>query len=150
MLINKHDCYKVLFQLKSNGVDIHEDVTTLMSSDNIPKNVVSYLKETNYPTVAFYLNLNKKAHKIIKELLTCENKPISTYIKIATSLITQAVITIEHTCQNDMETQNQLIENLGLCQLSNSLAEYFQTGNSSSLVEAVMSNRRDVKVILDD
>lgn len=149
MLVNKHDCYTVLFKLESSGCNVQEDISKLMSSDTVPRSVISYLKETGHPTIDFYLNLNKKAHKIIKELLSCENKPVSNYIKIATSLITQAIITIEHTCQDNVEAQNQLIENLGLQRLSSSLTDYFSTGDPTNLVSAVMSNRQDVKDILD-
>lgn len=151
MLINKHDCYNVLFDLQSQGVDIHEDLSKFMkSSDYIPPCVIQHLKEQNYPTIDFYLRLNNKAHKIIKEVLTCENKPVSNYIKIATSLITQATITIEHTCQDDIQLQNRLIEALYLKELTNALNVYFTSGKYKPLVETVLKVRQDVKAILDN
>ena len=98
----------------------------------------------------FYLLLNNKAHKVIKEILCCENKPVSNYIKIATSLITQATITLEHTCQDNIELQNELIESLRLKELSHGLNVYFTTGDYTELVETVLQTRKDVKSILDE
>ena len=70
MLISKHDCYNVLFELQSNGVDVHEDLKRFMKDKNYtPKCVINYLKDNNYPVIEFYLRLNNKAHKIIKEIL---------------------------------------------------------------------------------
>lgn len=151
MLINKHDCYNVLFEMNSKGTDVHEDISKFMKNpDYIPPIVITHLKEQNYPTIEFYLRLNNKAHKVIKEILTCENKPVSNYIKIATSLITQATITLEHTCKDDIQLQNQLIEALYLKELSNALNVYFSEGDYSKLVETVNRIRQDVKLILDN
>lgn len=149
MLINKHDCYNLLFEWKANGMSVEDDISQLITTSTIPSSIIKYLKEVRYPTVDFYLTLNNKAHKVIKNLLECENAPISEYIKIATSLITQAMITLEHSCQDDVNAQNHLIENLGLATLSNGLATYFSTGDATLLVNAVLSNRNDVKTILD-
>ena len=151
MLINKHDCYHILFELQSSGLATHEDISRFMRErDYMPKCVINYLKEQNDPTIQFYLLLNNKAHKIIKEVLTCENKSVSTYIKIASSLITQATITLEHTCQDDIDKQNELIENLHLKELTHGLNIYFSTGDFRELVSVVTETRNDVKAILDD
>ena len=149
MLINKHDCYNLLFKLQSEGINVDEDIPTLMREHKVPKSIVNYLKEQDYPTIRFYLNLNNKAHKIIKEVLCCENKPVSNYIKIATSIITQATITLEHMSPDDIDEQNTLIENLHLKELSHALNVYFTTGNYSELVNTVKETREDVKAILD-
>lgn len=151
MLIDKHDCYNILFEMQSQGIDVHEDLTSLMNNSNIvPKSVINYLKEHQDPTVYFYLNLNHKAHKIIKEVLCCENKPVSNYIKMATSIITQATITLEHMNPKDIDAQNTLIENLHLKELSKALTTYFTYGNYEPLVETIKETRLDIKAILDD
>ena len=151
MLISKHDCYNVLFELQSSGVDVHEDLKKFMRNKTYtPKCVIDYLKDSNYPVIEFYLRLNNKAHKIIKEILTCENKPVATYIKIATSIITQATISLEHMDKDDIEQQNILIDNLHLKELSKALNIYFTSGDYAPLVDAVKESREDVKAILDE
>lgn len=151
MLINKHDCYSVLFEMQSQGKNVQEDISKFMKNhDYVPPVVITYLKEQNYPTIEFYLRLNNKAHKVIKEILTCDNKPVSNYIKIATSLITQATITLEHTCKDDIQLQNRLIEALYLKELSKALNIYFAEGDYTKLVETVNRIKQDVKLILDN
>lgn len=150
-MLNKHDCYEILFNMANEGLDVHDEISKVMTTENyIPKIVINYLKENNDPTVKFYLNLNNKAHKIIKEILTCDNKPVSTYIKIATSLITQATITLEHMDPKDIKSQNLLIKSLKLSDISQSLSTYFNSGDFTSLVEIIKETRKDVKLLLDN
>ena len=151
MLINRHDCYNILFELQSSNNDVHEELKEFMHNKNyIPKCVINYLKEHNYVVIEFYERLNNKAHKIIKEVLTCDNKPVSTYIKIATSIITQATITLEHMDAKDIELQNTLIQNLHLAELTNALNIYFTTGKFNALVEVINEVKLDIKCILDE
>ena len=151
MLINRHDCYNILFKLQSDGKDVHTELKEFMHhKDYTPKCVIDYLKNNNYIVIEFYSRLNNKAHKIIKEVLTCDNKPVSTYIKIATSIITQATITLEHMDANDIELQNTLISNLHLAELANALNIYFSTGKFDTLVEIVKEIKYDIKCILDE
>jgi hypothetical protein len=150
MLVNKHDCYTVLNSLKASGADITEDLHSVISDNIVPKSVITELVRTrSNDVINFYLNLNNKAHKVIKEILTCEGKPISNYVKIATSLITQSIITIEHLYSEDINGQNNFIDCVGLVDLANGLSDYFSTGDETNLVKAVINNRNDVKSILD-
>lgn len=150
MLATKHDCYTILHEMRKSGIDTSKDVRMLSENGVIPESVIKVLKEKKDPVICFYTNLNKKAHKLIKELLTCEGKSVGTYIKIATSIITQGTITLEHTYdKKDADGQQAFIECLGLKALSDGLAKYFASGDYVPLVEAVMKNRTDVKQILD-
>ena len=150
MIINKHDCFNMLFEIQSKGTDVHHELTELMNNNTVPKVIIKKLKEQHYPAIEFYITLNNKAHKIIKEVLCCENKPVSNYIKMATSIITQATITLEHMNPEDIVTQNTLIENLHLPELSKALNIYFTEGNYTPLVNAIKETRTDIKAILDD
>lgn len=156
MLLDKHECYNVLFDMRDNyGINIDKELSQLMSNsydDNfiIPKSVITHLKgnKSNY-VIEFYMRLNNKAHKLIKQTLTCLNQPISVYIKIATSIITQSIITLEHDFKNDIVGQNKFIQCLQLADLSNGLADYFTNGDTTLLVSTVNSIRLDIKLILD-
>lgn len=150
MLASKYDCYAILYELQNKGEDVSKDLNQVLNEGITPKRVVTELKKRNTNEVRFYLNLNNKAHKIIKEILSCDGKPVSTYIKIATSLITQGVITMEHLFSEDIDGQNYFIECLGLKQLSEGISIYFNTGDYTQLVKAVNSNQQDVRSLLDD
>ena len=150
MLASKYDCYAILYELQNQGEDVSKDLNQVLNEGITPKRVVTELKKRDTNEVRFYLNLNNKAHKIIKEILSCDGKPVSTYIKIATSLITQGVITMEHLFSEDIDGQNYFIECLGLKQLSEGISIYFNTGDYTQLVKAVNSNQQDVRSLLDD
>lgn len=148
MLASKHKCFVLLHDLQKENVDIKDYVKEL-NNGNIPKEIVNKLIEQNDNVCNFYLNLNKKAHKIIKEILTCEDKPVGTYIKIATSIITQGTIALEHLYADDINGQNEFIDCLNLAELSSAIAEYFNSGDYTHLVDAVNKNKADVKLLLD-
>lgn len=147
MLTDKHTCYSILYEKKEQGVDVSEQLNEVLHNVT-PKVVVDKLREQNDPVVEFYIHLNNKAHKIIKEALTCDGKSVATYIKIATSIITQSVIALEH-MECTVEQQNHFIECLGISRLSDSISIYFKTGNYTPLIEAVHQNQTDIKSILD-
>ena len=149
MLVNRHDCLSILYKMHESGVDITPELKQVLDEDVTPKKVIDELIRQNNNVVNFYLNLNKKAHKIIKETLTCEGKPVATYLKIATSFITQGIIAMEHLYVNDIEGQNNFIECLGLDKLSAAISSYFATGDYAELVKAVNNNKKDIKELLD-
>jgi hypothetical protein len=140
----------MLHELQNEGVNITGYIKELYNG-NIPKDIVNKLIEKNDKVCNFYITLNSKAHKIIKEILTCDGKPVSTYIKIATSIITQGTIALEHEFkdEHDINEQNEFIECLNLAELSYAISEYFNTGDFSYLVSAVNKNKEDVKLLLD-
>lgn len=149
MLATKHKCYSILFNLQNQGIDISSELDEVRVDNTTPKIVIKELIKSDDNVVRFYLNLNNKAHKVIKNILTCEGKPVSEYIKIASSLITQGVITMEHIYQSDVAGQNEFVDCLGLRKLSEGINAYFNTGDYTDLVNSVNQNKTDVKLLLD-
>ena len=149
MLTSKHKCYSILFNLQNEGIDISNELNEVRVENTTPKVVIRELVKNDDDVVRFYLNLNNKAHKVIKNILTCDGKPVSEYIKIASSLITQGIITMEHIYQSDVAGQNEFVDCLGLRRLSEGINAYFNTGDYTDLVEAVNQNQTDVKLLLD-
>jgi hypothetical protein len=153
MILTKHDCLVALSEMNFIDDEKHKEIVDRVIRENVPPKelIESFKSDKTNDIVNFYMNLNSKAHKIIKEILTCEGKPISNYIKIATSIITQGIIAIEHLYSDDNNTdrQNNFIECLGLNDLSKGIYEYFNTGNADLLIQSVNNNRNDVKLILD-
>lgn len=154
MIINRHDCIKELIRLdteendkecspllnrmlEDTELDIDEEILIFLIKNNVKLSVVD-----------FYLLLNNKAHPIIKQLLTCEGKEVFHFIKLATSIITQATITLEHQFENDLFGANQFIHYLGLPELSDALSVYFNTGKYDRLVSQLNNNKKDVEIIL--
>ena len=147
MLTTKHECYSILYDKEQHGEDVTEQLKEVVNKVT-PKLVVEELIKRNDPVVEFYTRLNGKAHKIIKEILMCEGKDVATYIKIATSIITQSVIALEH-MECTVNEQNHFINCLGIIDLAEGISTYYKTGDFIPLTEAVERNRQDVKSILD-
>ena len=147
MLTTKHECYSILYDKEQQGVDVTEQLKEVVNNVT-PKLVVRQLIERNDPVVEFYTRLNTKAHKIRKEILTCEGKDVATYIKIATSIITQSVIALEH-MDCSVQEQNHFVNCLGITDLADGISTYYKTGDFIPLTQAVERNKQDVKSILD-
>lgn len=151
MLANSHDCYTILVELEQSGIDVTDALHEVLREQRVPKIVVDELVKREDPVAMFYLNLNNKAHKIIKELLTSDGtSPIGTYLKLATSIITQGIIAIEHVFDaSDVSGQNRFIECLGLKEISEGLSIYFTTADIVPLINTISRNKQDVKLLLD-
>lgn len=155
MLISRHDCISIL--MKQNDIRADELLHYLINNQDIciTKDICDYLIEHNIevPVIEHYKLLNNKAHKVIKEVLESDGKDIATYIKIATSLITQATITLEHKFNGDdkenRRAANKFIENTLLSELSQALYIYFNYNDYTELVNTVKKVKDDIKLILD-
>jgi hypothetical protein len=151
MIISRHRSLELLMQNKSDKTEKLIKFLLSHANESINKEIYSYFKKNKIqlPTAEHYLLLNKKAHKVIKEVLESEGKDVATYIKIATSLITQATITLEHQFREDVNGANEFISNTMLADLSNALYLYFNYNDYSLLVSTIDKVRIDVKFLLD-
>ena len=149
MLINRHDCIDLLIKRK----DTDEFISYLLNhpEESINYDICQYIIENDIevPVIDHYRFLNNKAHKVIKEVLESEGKDVATYIKIATSLITQATITLEHQFKDDVKGANDFITNTLLSELSQALYLYFNHNDYSELVNTINKVKNDIKLILD-
>lgn len=154
MIINRHDCIKELIRLDTDDNDKEcSPLLNRMLEDtelDIDEEILTFLIKNNVklPVVDFYLLLNNKAHPIIKQILTCDGKEVFNFIKLATSIITQGTITLEHQFKDDLLGANEFIHNIGLPELSESLSIYFSTGDYSYLISQLDENKRDIEIIL--
>lgn len=150
MLMYKHECLDRLFKYEKDNECKHL-IKETVNSDEPTENVIRFLINQNedLPVVEHYSLLNKKAHKIIKEIMNCEGKDVATYIKIATSLITQGTITLEHKFKDDIKGANTFIRCTRLPELSEALSLYFSYGNFNPLVEEINLIKKDIKIIIN-
>ena len=151
MLINRHDCIEKLIKCEDPKADKLLDYLMKNPKEIINKEICQYFikNKVEIPVIGHYKLLNKKAHKVIKEVLECEGKDVATYIKIATSLITQGTITLEHQFKDDVDGANNFIRNTLLCELSQALYLYFNYNDYTELVSVIGDIRNDIKLILD-
>lgn len=141
MLISKQNYFKRISELGDDEL-IHNYLT----SDNVDDTALSKLHSIKpIPTVLFYSLLLSKLHKITVELMKLEPLPVSECIKIATSIITQATITLEKQFIGvDQETVYEFMECVGLKNLSKALYVFFTNGNSAPLESELNRVRDDI------
>lgn len=139
MLISKQDYFKRISELGDDNL-IHD----YLVSDSINDTAISKLHSTKpIPTILFYSMLLSKLHKITVELMRLEPLQVSECIKIATSIITQATITLEKQFVGaDQETVDEFMDCVGLKSLSKALYMFFTNGNSA-LLESELNRVRD-------
>lgn len=93
-------------------------------------------------TIEFYSFLLNKLHKITTNLLRLEPLQVSECIKTATSIITQATITLEKHSKGNTEMSDEFIQCVGLPSLAKSIYVLFSTGKSEML-ESELNRVRD-------
>lgn len=151
MIINRHDCINLLLKY-DNEPECEQLLSNIINNNvDINSDVLRYLlaKGEYIPVIEHYKLLNNKAHKVIKEILTCEGREVAIYIKIATSLITQGTITLEHKFKDDVKGANRFIAYTRLPELSEALYFYFKEGNFDYLVFEINNIRKDIELILN-
>ena len=149
MLIERHTCYNLLLKYENECSTIIKEM--INNNTDVNSEIITFLlgKGESLPVVEHYSLLNKKAHKIIKEIMNCDGKDVATYIKIATSLITQGTITLEHKFKDDIKGSNEFIKCTKLPELSEALSIYFRDNNFKPLVYEVNNIKKDIKLIID-
>lgn len=140
MLISNQMYFKYISEL--NDPDLIRDY---LISNNIDTDILLKIHSTNsILTIDFYQFLLNKLHKIATNLLRLEPLQLSECIKIATSIITQATITLEKHGKHNTELSNEFINCVGLSDLSKALYVYFSTGKSDLLESELNRVRSDL------
>jgi hypothetical protein len=145
MLISKNYYFEGISKLNNSQTYLQSYLTSKKFSDEA---IIAIHKNNAIPVIEFYSMLSKKLHKIVKEVLDNKPRPISECIKTATSIITQATITLEKQFTPDMvKESNEFISCVGLETLSEALYTFFKTGNSEPLQSEISRVREDVLFI---
>lgn len=140
MLISKQDYFKRISELNDSDL-----IRNYLDSNNIDIDVILKLHRIKpILTVEFYLFLLNKLHKITTNLMRLDPLPLSECVKTATSIITQATITLEKHSKNDLDISDEFIKCVGLSSLSKSLYIFFSTGNSDLLESELSRIREDI------
>ena len=145
MLISKKYYYERLSELP-DSVERQNYLQGYLLTREISNEGIKALHTYNpIPSIEFYSMLSKKLHKIVKEVLDNRPRPVSECIKTATSIITQATITLEKQFSaNTVKDSNEFINCIGLEQLAEALHIFFKTGESDKLQSEINRVRDDI------
>lgn len=142
MLISKNYYYEGISKLDNAQTYLQQYLISKKFSDAA---IIAIHKQKPIPVIEFYSMLHQKLHKIVKEVLDNRPRPVSECIKTATSIITQATITLEKQFSNaTVKESNEFIQCVGLEALSEALHIFFKSGNSEPLQSEINRVREDI------
>ena len=141
-MINRQSCYNALFKLRSAGVDITEQLNIMKSSPGIPYKVVEFLR-TNSPQFQFYEDIRKNQRALLRNILNYESLDRNSKIKLCSSLITRAFISVEY-----KHIDESLLSELELDRLSKALDSALSYRDYSKLDEVLESHKKSMLLFI--
>lgn len=146
MLITPNKYYEELIKLPDECLGRKEYIIEYLKDKKISEQALKMInKYSSIPSAEFYIFLSKKLHKVVKEALNDEPRPMSECIKTVTSIITQATITLEKQFSDKpIKESNEFIRSVGLDTLSKSLSAFFENGNSEPIQNEIKRVREDI------
>lgn len=147
MIMSSKSYFRLLIKESKSHPELKQYSAAFISSGAIDSTGLQELLKidtVSNKTVEFYKFLINKLHKIITEILSDEQKTACQCIKIITSLITQATITLEKQFNGNLEEANEFMDCIGLKELSNSLCTYFSTGDLSEIENQILRVKEDI------
>lgn len=134
-MITRQSVFSALFKLKSSGIDVTRQLKIMESKSGIPQEVIEFLQE-NSPQFQFYRSIQKHQRALMKNVLNYESLDVNGKIKVCSSLITRAMISVEY--QNLDES---LLEDLRLDKLSRALHKALSDKDYSYLDEVLQGHK---------
>ena len=145
MLVSKNYYYEGISKLTSSANQQTYLQKYIISKELCDEAIIELHQQDKIPVIEFYSMLSKKLHRIVKEVLDNRPRPVSECIKTATSIITQATITLEKQFStSSIKDSNDFIKCVGLETLSEALHVFFKTGNSAPLQAEINRVREDI------
>lgn len=147
-MLNKQECYKILLDLRSQGVNVNRQIGLLAGAPTVPNEVIKFINENRALNVTeFYKVLRKKSNstknKLYKELVAETQQPIDK-VKALSSFITQGIIAGEKL--DPMEREN-FFEALRLADCAQALMKYFTNSEIQPILETVLLIKNDIKIL---
>lgn len=148
-MINRFDCYEVLFSLKKQGVDVERQLKLLSTSPSVPLEVIRFINEQRPLNVtSFYETLrkknNQKASKLYKNIVVETHSNPLEVVKTASSLLTQIVIASEKLPKEEVSS---FYSQTRAKELTIALNEYFLNGDIQKVLDELKRIKEDIKIL---
>lgn len=130
-MITRQSLFEALFKLKNSGVNVDNQLQIMATKSGIPNEVIIFLRD-NSPQFQFFRDIQKNQRALMKNILNYEELDTIGKIKVCSSLITRAAISVEY--KNINET---LLDELDLASLSTALNRAFKDRDYTKLDEAL-------------
>lgn len=142
-MITRQTLYSDLFKLKKSGVDISEQLSVMEKTPGVPKEVVEFLQDKS-PQFQFYRDLKKNQRALMKNILNYENLNIPSKIKVCSSLVTRAMISVEY-----KNLDESLLRDLQVDKASYAVYKSLSAKDYSKLDEVLSSHKSAMLLFLN-
>ena len=139
-MITRQSCFSAIFRLKSAGVDVTAPLKLMQESSDIPEGVIEFLRDQS-PQFQFYRSIQKHQRALMKNILHYDELDNKDKIKVASSLITRAVISVEY---NNLD--ESLLDELGLDKIAHALDKALSDRDYSKLDEVFKMHQDAMKL----
>lgn len=135
-MLTRSDLYQDLFKLKRAGEDISEPMRVMGTSPGVPIEVIKYLK-LHSPQFRFYDDLRKNQRVLLKNILRFDELSRLAKIKVCSSIITRAIISVEY-----KNLPESLLDELRISKVAKAL-DLSLSDQDDSLLDEVLSEYRN-------
>ena len=139
-MITRQSCFSALFKLKSAGVDVTTPLKLMKDSSGVPEGVIEFLRDQS-PQFQFYRSIQKHQRALMKNILHYDELDNKGKVKVASSLITRAMISVEY---NNLD--ESLLDELSLGKLAHALDRALSDRDYSKLDEVLEGHRVAMKL----
>ena len=143
-MITRQSVFQALFKLKETGKDVSEYLDMMSKQNGIPKEVILFLRD-NAPQFQFYRDIQKNQRALLKNILNYEELDTIGKIKVCSSLITRAMISVEY-----KNLDKSLLDELELHKLSNALNMAFSERDYSQLDTVLQDYKNSIKLFVKE
>lgn len=143
-MITRQTVISALVKLKDAGIDVSEQFESLKNNPGISKDLVEFLR-VHSPQFMFYKDLQKHQKALIKNILDYESFDTIGKIKLCSSLITRAMISVEY-----KNFDKSLLEDLELNRLSEALHKALNDKDYSRLDKVLEEQKQSIKLFVKD
>ena len=134
-MITRQSVFSALFKLKNSGVDVTRQLKLMESKSGIPQEIIEFLQDQS-PQFQFYRSIQKHQRALMKNVLNYESLDNHGKVKVCSSLITRAVISVEY-----HNLDESLLEDLRLDKLAKALNKALSDKDYSYLDEVLQGHK---------
>lgn len=145
-MLNRQECYKLLFEIKSKGINTDEQLSLLSRSSLVPKEIIKFINNNRQLEVKeFYENLrkkyNSKSSKLYLQLVKEDLEPIE-ILKTLCSYNTQVILYSEN-----LTNKKNYLDNSRIKESLQALTKYFNEQDISECIDILKIIKSDIKIL---
>ncbi len=148
MIIDRQECYTLLFDMQSKGINIEEPLKKLVQSKDVHLDVIRFINNNrDLDITRFYNNLRKqnntKKSRLYLQIMKEEEKE-EELIKTASSFITHSFIFSESL---EETTRRKFFKSIRLETLVDSIKKYITEYNIQPIKDILKIIKIDIKIL---